>query len=199
MMMSEIIAKVKSLAENDQSIANADITGWVDDAIGRINQAMKSNIPTTAGNTTSLVPAFDVRFHEALVIFAVAKYRESDADFQSAQYFSMQFDDMVRTMQRDMTLLPSVRVDDQIQQIIVTNASVFTYNLIMDYGSYFDYVSVYKNDILVDPLNYSTSLQKRQITFKGITLAVNDKITILFENNSDLNNPPYQWWGESGW
>jgi hypothetical protein len=30
-------------------------------------------------------------------------------------------------------------------------------------------------------------------------LTVNDKITVKFENNSDLNNPPYSWWGQSGW
>jgi hypothetical protein len=30
------------------------------------------------------------------------------------------------------------------------------------------------------------------------TLTVNDKITVNFENNSDLNAPPYSWWN-SGW
>lgn len=199
MMMSEIITRTKSLAENDQSIPNADITGWVDDAINRINQAMKSNIPLTGGNTTTLVPAFDARFHECLVIFAVAKYRESDSDYQAAQYFLQTFDSMLAQMQRDMTLLPSVRVDSEVQQIVVTSASVFTYNLIMDYGSYFDNVSVYLNDVLVDSKNYTLSIEKRTVTFKGITLTVADKITVIFENNSDLNNPPYQWWNQSGW
>jgi hypothetical protein len=199
MMMSEIITKTKSLAENDQSIANADITGWVDDAIGRINQAMKSNIPTTGGNTTTLVPAFDVRFHEALVIFAVAKYRESDSDYQSAQYFLGTFDDMLKIMQRDMTLLPSVRVDNNVQQIVVPNTTTFIFTLVMDYGSYFDNISVYNNDVLVDEKYYKLDVTNRQITFIAYTFATNDKVTILFENNSDLSNPPYQWWGNSGW
>lgn len=199
MMMSEIITKTKSLAENDQSIANADITGWVDDAIGRINQAMKSNIPTTSGNTTTLVPAFDARFHECLVIFAVAKYRESDSDYQSAQYFLGTFDDMLKIMQRDMTLLPSVRVDNNVQQIVVPNTTTFVFTLVMDYGSYFDNISVYNNDILVDDKYYKLDVTNRQITFIAYTFAANDKVTILFENNSDLSNPPYQWWAGSGW
>lgn len=194
MMMSEIITRIKSLAENDQSISNTDITAWVDDAINRINQAMQANIPTTGGNTTTLVPAFDVRFHESLVLFGVARYRESDSDYNGAMYFNSKFDNMLETMQRDITLLPSVRVDSQVQQIVAPNSSTFTYNLNMDYGSYFDSVSVYKNDILVDSKYYTISVDKRTITFKGITFATNDKITILFENNSDLNNPPYAWW-----
>lgn len=194
MMMSEIITKVKSLAENDQSIPNTDITSWVDDAIQRINIALQCNIPTTSGNTTTLVPSFDVRYHEALVLFCVGRYRESDSDYNGAIYFNNKFEDMLKVMQRDMVLQPSVRTDYNVQQIVVTNATVLVYTLTIPYGSYFDMISVYKNDVIVDPKYYTFSIDARTITFKGITLAVSDKITIQFENNSDLNNPPYAWW-----
>lgn len=199
MQMSEIFTSVKSLAENDQSIQNSDITIWVDNGINRINQALKTNIPLTTGKPTTYVPEFDIRFHEALVLFAVAKYRESDSDYNSAQYFLQTFSDMVNVMQRDMTISPSMRVDDNVQQIVVANASTLTYNLIMDYGSYFDTLTIYQNDNVVDSNYYSINMDKRQLTFKGLTLAIGDKITILFENNSDLSNPPYQWWGQTGW
>lgn len=199
MQMSDIITKVKSLAENDQSIANADITGWVDDAINRINQALHANFPTTGGNTTTLVPSFDARFHEALVLFAVAKYRESDSDYQAGQYFINLFDDMIRVMQRDMFIAPSYRMDGTVQQITVTNASTVTYNLTMPFGSYFDDIQVYQNDNLVDPSNYRITQYTKQITFLNITLAVNDKITIDYELNSEINQPPYEWWGGMGW
>lgn len=199
MQMSEIFTAVKSLAENDQSIQNSDITIWVDNAINRINQALKTNIPLTSGKPTTYVPEFDIRFHEALVLFAVAKYRESDSDYNSAQYFLQTFNEMVNVMQRDMTISPSMRVDDNVQQIVVANASTLTYNLIMDYGSYFDTLTIYQNDVVVDSKYYSINMDKRQLTFKGITLTVADKITVLFENNSDLSNPPYQWWGQTGW
>jgi len=199
MMMSEIITKVKSLAENDQSIAASDITGWVDDAINRINQALRANFPTTGGNTTTLVPAFDARFHESLVLFAVAKYRESDSDYQAGQYFMNLFDDMCRVMQRDIDIPPRYKVDGTIQQITVTNATTMIYTLKMPYGSYFDDIQVYQNDNLVDPSNYIINQSLKQITFYNMTFAVNDIITIDYELNSELNAPPYEWWGNSGW
>jgi hypothetical protein len=199
MMMSEIITKVQSLAENDQSIAASDITGWVDDAIQRINIALRTNFPTTGGNTTTLVPAFDPRFHEALVLFAVAKYRESDSDYQAGQYFTSLFDDMCKTMQRDMEIPPQYKMDGTIQQITVTDTTTMVYTLKMPYGSYFDNINVYQNNNLVDPLNYTINQRLKQIIFKNITFAVNDLITIDYELNSALNQPPYEWWENSGW
>jgi len=199
MKMSEIITKVKSLAENDQSIVNTDITNWVGDAINRINQAMQCNIPTTGGNTTTLVPAFDVRFHEALVQFSVGRYRESDSDYNGAMYWMNKFETMLNQMQRDMQLNPSTRVDYNVQQITGI-ASTQVYSLSIPYGSYFDIINVYVNDILKDGSNdYTVSVDNKNITFINVTIAANDKITIIFENNSDLNNPPYEWWGQSGW
>jgi hypothetical protein len=199
MQLSEIKAYVKSLSENDQSIADADIIRWIDSGIRKLNQLLKCNIPLTTGQPDTYVPAFDSNYHDVLLYFAEAKYRESDSDYQSAQYFTNMFNEMVMDMQRDMKLNPSIRTDPQVQQITVTSADTLVYNLTMNYGSYFDVFDVYQNDVWVDPKYYKISMQNKQITFTGITLAVNDKITIVFENNSDLNNPPYQWWGQTGW
>jgi hypothetical protein len=194
MKMSEIFTAVKSLAENDTGISNNNITMWVDQAINRINQALQANIPVTTGKPITYEPEFDVRYHESLVLFSVGKYRESDSDYNSGVYFMNQFADMVRTMQRDMVLQPSVRTDYNIQQIIVENAGTLLYTLTMPYGSYFDVITVYNNNVLLDSMYYSINLNTKSITFKGISLVPNDKITIVFENNSDLNNPPYGWW-----
>lgn len=199
MQMSEIFAEVKSLAENDLSIQDSQITKWVDQGINRINQLLQCDIPRTIGKPTTYIPEFDERFHECLILFSVGKYRESDSDYNAAQYLMGQFNDMCMQMQRDMVIKPSFRKDFNVQQIIVTDASKLTHYLSMPSGSYFDKVEVYKNDEIVDPGYYGISFGSRTITFKGVTLTVNDKITVVFENNSDLNNPPYEWWGQSGW
>jgi hypothetical protein len=188
----EIKESIMSLAENDQSIDDVAMETWIKQAINRINVALSSKIPTTI--IASQEPLFDERFHEALVLFGVAKYRESDSSYNDAQYFMGQFDDMVRVMQRDMELLPSTRMDYNHRQIVVTNNTIMSYTMDIPYGSYFDSITVYQNDKQVDPNYYSTSLQNGTLTFKGITLANGDKITIKFENNSDLNEPPYSWW-----
>lgn len=196
MQMSEIFTAVKDLAEQDLSIPDASITRWCDDAINRINQTLQCAIPKTTGQPTTYVPEFDERFHEVLVLFSVARYRESDGDYNAATYFLNTFNDTLRVMQRDMEIAPSQRRDYNVQQITVTNASTTTYALTMPSGSYFDLVSVYQNDVLLDVDQYTISSYDKQITLYT-TLVVDDIITIVFENNSDLNNPPYEWW--NGW
>lgn len=194
MQLVEMKAYVKSLAEQDLSITDADIVRWIDSAIDRINVALQCKIPSVTGQPDTYEPEFDSRFHESLVIFANAKYRESDADFNSATYFMNEFDKMLMNMQRDMELKPSTRKDYNVQQIVVTNPTTMVYDLSMPYGSYFDYVKVYHNDVELNPHSYTFDVNTKKVTMKGISLVLNDKITILFENNSDLNNPPYAWW-----
>lgn len=192
MTYDEIAEAIVSLAENDQSIDDVAMSTWVSQAINRINVALNVNFPSSISGTN--VPAFDSRYHEALVIFGVAKYRESDSAYNDAQYFMVQFNEMLKTMQRDMEIPPSYKKDYNHQQIVVTNAITFMYNLDIPYGSYFDDITVYLNDKLVDNKNYAVSMNNKTITFTTVSFVVGDKITIKFENNSDLNAPPYQWW-----
>lgn len=194
MQLSEIKTYIKDLAEQDLSITDAQCVRWIDSGIGRMNTTLHTAIPKVTGKPDTYIPEFDEEYHEALVIFANAKYRESDGDFNSATYFMNTFNDMLMSMQRDMTIKPSFRRDYNVQQIVVSNSTVLSYDLSMPYGSYFDKIEVYKNDVLVDPINYRITLNTKKITFQGISLTVNDKITVVFENNSDLNNPPYEWW-----
>jgi hypothetical protein len=109
------------------------------------------------------------------------------------------FKDMMGLMQRDMIIPPSSRLDGSVQQIVVANAGILTYTLVMPYGSYFADFNAYQNDVLIDPKYYYISQYNKTITFTGITLAINDKLTIDYELDSTTNQPPYSWWGQSGW
>lgn len=195
MTLDEIITNVKILAENDQSISQEDVIRWVNLGINRINQHLQVNIPNVSSGDLNVEPDFDKRFHESLVLFSVAKYYESDASYNNSIYYMNQFNDMVRVMQRDMKIKPSQRADYNVQQIVVDQTSSYEYSLEMPYGSYFDNVEVYVNDTLVEQNNYTLDMSKRIIRFNGISLNPYDKITIVYENNSDLNSPPYAWWG----
>jgi hypothetical protein len=196
MKYDEITESIISLAENDQSIDDVAMAGWVRDGINRINAALNTNFPSSLAGSDE--PAFDSRYHEALVIFGVAKYRESDSAYSDAQYFMQQFDNMLQIMQRDMQIPPSYKTDYNYKQIVVTDATIFVYNLDIPYGSYFDDIVVYLNDVKLASSDYKIQMDTGTITILT-TLTVNDKITVNFENNSDLNAPPYGWWGNSGW
>lgn len=192
MTYDEIVEAIISLAENDQSIDDIAVSRWIANGIDRINVALNTTFPSSLSGSNS--PAFDERYHESLIIFGVAKYRESDSSYSDAQYFMQQFNDMLMTMQRDMEILPAFRKDKDVQQIVVTNATTMVYDLSMPYGSYFDYISVYKNNVLVESTTYRINSSTKKISLVGVTLTIGDKITIVFENNSDLNAPPYAWW-----
>jgi hypothetical protein len=195
--MDEIMDAIISLAENDQSIDDVAMSTWVSQGINRINVALKTNFPSSLAGSEE--PAFDSRYHESLVIFGVAKYRESDSAYADAQYFMQQFNDMLLQMERDMEIPPSDQTDYNYKQILVTNAGTVVYNLDIPYGSYFDDITVYLNDNpLVNRTDYNINQGTGTLTMIA-ALTVNDKITVKFENNSDLNNPPYSWWGQSGW
>lgn len=198
MTMDEILENVITLAENDQSITDTSVIAWTNMAINRINVAVKANIPLVS-DVGAITPAFDVRYHEALVLFCVAKYREGDSAYSDAGYFMNQFNEMLNEMQRDMEILPSMKLDNEYQQITVTDGTITSYPLSMPYGSYFDVVDVFKNDKLLNTSDYRILLQTRMITVTGTPLVKDDKITVHYQNNSDLNNPPYGWWGNSGW
>ena len=197
MTYDEIVEAIISLAENDQSIDDVALATWIANGIDRINITLNTSFPSSLSGSDE--PEFDARFHEALIIFGVAKYRESDSSYADAQYFMQQFNDMLMVMQRDMEIPPAFRKDKDVQQIIVTDATTMVYDLSMPYGSYFDYISVYKNNELVNSFNYRITLNTKQLTFQGISLVPDDRITVIFENNSDLNAPPYQWWGQTRW
>jgi hypothetical protein len=192
MTYDEIVEAIISLAENDQSIDDVALARWIANGIDRINITLNTSFPSSLSGTEE--PAFDSRFHESLILFGVAKYRESDSSYNDAQYFMQQFNDMIMVMQRDMEIPAAFRKDKDVQQIVVTNPTTLVYDLSMPYGSYFDYISVYKNNELVNPISYRITLNTKKITFQGISLVSDDRITVIFENNSDLNAPPYQWW-----
>lgn len=197
MTADEIIEAIITLAEGDQSISDVAVHRWIAQGIDRINMALHTSIPNSIIGTEE--PQFDKRFHESLVLFGIAKYRESDSDYAAGQYFLAQFEDMVRVMQRDMVIQPSIRTDYNVQQIVVTNILTFMYTLTIPSGSYYDTIKVYRNDSLLNSNTYMINVTAQTLTLVGITLVLNDKITVEFENNSDLNDPPYQWWGNSGW
>lgn len=195
MKVSEIITHVKTLSE-DQSIADATVLTWLNLGINRINLAVNGNIsPVVLAPDNP--PDFDARYHESLVLYGVVKYKESDSAFADAQYFQQQFEIMLTEMQRDLNLRPSQWMDNNIQQIVVASSSVKTYNLVMSEGSQYGTIRVYQNDTEIYDWTTKFTTEPNTITIGGtITLAVNDKLTIKWEDHSEFTAPPYEHWRE---
>jgi hypothetical protein len=200
MKVDDIIREVKRLSDDDQSILTSDIQDWIDLGINRINQALKCNIATISSLSTSTIPNFDARYHEILVLFAVAKYREGDSDYTAAQYFMGLFADMLKVMERDMPKNPSIRLDDSIIQLVAADTSGIFNVPTLPTNAYFNNIFVYKNDNDISQYCTFNSLSKQMIVdIANAPISVNDKITVDYEINSALDTPPYGFWGQTGW
>lgn len=201
MKVDDIIREVKRLADDDQSIKTSDIQDWIDLGIDEINQNLKSNIPYISSLATSTIPKFDSRYHSILIKWCVAKYREGDSDYTAAQYFMKQFTDTLDMMQRDMPVPPSLRNDDSIIQLTATSDGQSIYNIpTLPLGSYYGSLKVYQNDSeITDYCTFNSRTKQMVIDTTSVTIKTNDTISIDFEINSELDNPPYTWWARSGW
>lgn len=201
MVIDDIIRITKRLCDDDQSIQTSDLTDWIDLGIDDINQMLGTNIAHITGqptNTTS--PNFDSRYHQCLVFFCVAKYREGDSDYNAAQYMGKKFEDMLAVMQRDMPLNPSIRKDDNVLQLVAADTTGIFDVSTLDNGAYFSLLLVYQNDKDISKYcTFNHLTEQMTVDIVNAPIAVNDKITIIFEMNSAINNPPYEWWRNQGW
>lgn len=201
MTMVDITAAIKSLAENDQSISQPDINRWVDAGISRINQACQANFPQVTGQVTSYIPQFDGRYHDSLVIYATARYRESDGDYAGASYFMNQFETYLRDMQRDMYIPYMYRVDYNIQNI-VRDEDAYEFTLTLPDSAYYGMIKVYItsfgnviNEKLLESKYYTINADKRTLTLSpAYTWNIDDVISVTYEANAAFETAPYTHW-----
>lgn len=201
MNLTTIYSRVKSLAENDQSIVNTDIDGWLDSAINKINQMCQSKFPVVSGNAGTYTPQFDDRYHDALVLFAVGRYRESDSDYNGASYFMNQFDSMVRDMQRDMYIPYCFRKDYNVYSFTYDTAKSI-WDIDLPPSAYYGTIIVYiaplgnaVNEKRLDPKYYTINADDNTITLKATyTFALTDIISLNYEANAAFESPPYGNW-----
>lgn len=201
MVVDDIIRIAKRLCDDDQSIQTSDLTDWIDMGIDELNKNLSIQIPHIAGlPTNSTSPNFDSRYHNILVDYCIIKYREGDSDYNASGYFLKVFNDKLQQMERDMPKNPSIRTDYDVMQLTPPDTTGVIPTNQLPYGAYFDNIRIYQND--VDITSYCTLdsvAMTLTIDITQLTVAITDKITIVFDNNAEMENPPYSWWANSGW
>lgn len=201
MVVDDIIRIAKRLCDDDQSIQTSDLTDWIDMGIDELNKNLSIQIPHITGlPTNSTSPNFDSRYHNILVDYCIIKYREGDSDYNASGYFLKVFNDKLQQMERDMPKNPSIRTDYDVMQLTPPDTTGVIPTNQLPYGAYFDNIRIYQND--VDITSYCTLdsvAMTLTIDITQLTVAITDKITIVFDNNAEMENPPYSWWANSGW
>jgi hypothetical protein len=93
MLVNALITAVNNRLQEE--VGQSIILGWMNDAQNILAARVGANFPSliNSDGTQSTVtePVWDSRFHDILVIYACARYRESDEAMNEASYLDGQF------------------------------------------------------------------------------------------------------------
>jgi hypothetical protein len=195
------LQELKQMVWDNVDDAPLDLTvmRWFDRAQARLASAVNASFPKFVTNgvfTPTFEPVFDERWHEALVAFACARYKEQEASLNEVANFQQQFDNILKEMTENYEVPLIYRSDRFTQQFTVTDNTVTTFNITkIGYDPSYGNLKVYINGLETTDF-YLASDGTKSFTINPTTpLAVNDAITALWEEHYEFLEPPVPWFG----
>lgn len=181
----------------DDAPSDITVIKWFDDAQNRLASACDAKFPRFVSNNQfdpNYTPVWDEKWHEALIVFACARYKESEASISEVNNFQTQFEEIKREMSENYQVPPQYR-DDRVSQQFTATAGQTTFTITkLGYDPVYGNLKVYVNGIpttdYLTPADGSPSF-----TFNPTTvLNVDDKVTVLWEEHYEYQQAPYGWW-----
>ena len=194
MILSEMIAMLN--ANVDDVVDNVTATRWLN--AGQNQMAVEARAVFTQLDATDTNGTFDFpeKYHETPVLYACAMYQSSESSVGEKNSYLVQFQDSLKSFIENYDIPMSQRDDTNTQQFVKTALDANTYTITKR-----GYVDGYKSNLKVYRNNIETTLFT--ITDKSFTLTnltgiqepqVGDKITAVWEDRPEMNEPPYTWW-----
>lgn len=189
MNLSEMILAISRRVDDTVTTPNA--VEWLNSAKNKMAIAVKAKFPDLSQNDTSTeYTAIDSKYHEALVMYASARFKEYDGIFSDASFFLQEFNEMVKDFQANFEVPPYYR-DDHISQQFVATQSAQTFTITkLTYDKNQGDLIAYINNIKTD--NYTINSDGTVTVWDCVA---GDNVTLLWENHVDIVEPPYSWWG----
>lgn len=192
--------KLTSLARkvNDRLDEVLDLTmtlGWFDDAQNRLAIAVGAKFPqflTSDGQQTNVdEPAIPEKYHEALVIYAVARYREMDSSTQEMDMMDSRFDSYLAEFRSHYEIPPMYRDSYLDQHFIVAVEGESTFTITKD-----SYNPVYTNPkFYVNGVQNNATTNGMTFTLQGVTTKVGDTVTATWDDAPSLVYRPENYYG----
>jgi hypothetical protein len=168
------------------------VLGWFDDAQNQMAMMANAVFPQFLNPDGSLsglaAPVFDNKYHEALVIYAIARYREQDSSLQEMTYMDKQFNAMLTEFARKYNVPPQYR-DDAITNQYIATAGQLQYRILDDnFDQNYMNTCVYQNS---NPVPFKTGTLKLTSPSMyidvvnldpSVTVLAGDVITIVWED-----------------
>lgn len=191
MLVETLITRVQTRLQ-EEDLDGLIILGWFDDAQSKIGKRIGARFPKflNKDGTQSTIdePVFDEDYHELLVTFACARYRESDEAIGEAQYLDGLFESELNECATNMLVPPQYQDDENSQQFVLVDGQSSVTITKPTFTRYYSYIQVFHNGIeLFERQGYV--INNNVITLLVSTIA-NDRISVLWEESQIYNNPP---------
>lgn len=188
----------------DDAPIDLTVVRWMQSGQNRLASAVGAKFPDFVDNNSfdpNFTPVFDSKWHEALAIFACARYKESESSMQEVTNFQNQFDDLKKEF-AERYQVPVQYLDSDHSQQFTNAAGVTEFTITKDgFDQNYSNLKVYVNGILqvdwqfTNPTN-STSTNQNNFTLGGSipTLVSTDIVTAVWDNQNQLLEAPYPFW-----
>lgn len=194
MKVQALIKAVQDRLQED-TLEGLIILGWFDEAQNRLGIRTGGNFPRflNPDGTQSTVdePVFDDRYHELLIIYACARYRESDEAIGEAQYLDSIFETILSECVNTIQIIPMYQDTAYSQQFIATTGQTDFVITKPNFSPRYNELRIYVNNVLKStPKDYRMDMNTIRIT-SG--LVEGDRVSALWEDADLLNDPPQTW------
>jgi hypothetical protein len=183
--------------------ANVDDVVDVETAVRWLNAGQNQMAVEARATFTQLVSTnangtfdFPEKFHEIPVLYASAMYQSSESSIGEKNSYLVQFQDGLKSFIENYDIPMEFRDDTNTQQFTKTSTDNNTYTITKR-----GYLDGYKSNLKVYINNVETTLftiNDKSFTLTqivGVQVPVeNDKITAVWEDRPEMQEPPYTWW-----
>lgn len=194
MNVQALIKKTKDRLQED-ALDGMIILGWFDEAQNRFALKAGAKFPSFLnpdGTQSSITePVFDSRYHELLVVFACARYRESDEAIGEAQFLDDKFERLLDEFSTHIVVEPQYK-DDTYSQLFSAVADQLSYVITKsNYRDLYSNLQVYVNGVLKTE-KYDYTVKGNVVTFT-IVPDEGSIISCLWQPSEIYNDKPILW------
>jgi hypothetical protein len=188
-LQSDLVAQV--LRRVDDSPSSANVVEWLNAGINVMATRVNAIFPLLSATDSNSKLPFDDKWSEIPVMYACARFKQSDLMTGDAQMYMQQFESLIREFIMRYEVPAQYKDDPNTEQFVaLAGQTVFTITKETFHSATGDLV-VYKNNKKLLTTQY-------EVTDTGFELAlgasVNDFVTAVWEYHVDLLEPPYSWW-----
>lgn len=179
----------------DDAPADLTVIRWFDRAQDRLASSVGAKFPRFIANGTfdpNTEPVWDEKWHEALVVFACARYKEAESSLNEVQNFQQQFDTLMSEMSENYQIPIQYRDDRLVQQFIAVSNQVSFVISKLGFDPVYGNLQVFVNG--VETTDFTLDADTKMFTINATTVVnADDKITALWQEYYDYDQPPVPW------